>query len=73
MDYIYCIIIWDYTMSSIHGFRLLNSLIDILLTFEFGRETKILKVAISHNINYFKIEPALNCLKNQHNIGIPVG
>ena len=33
-------------MSSIHGFRLLNSLIDILLTFEFGRDITVLKMAI---------------------------
>ena len=41
------------------GFRLLGSLIDIVLTFEFGHNLLILKMAILDKVDNIEIEPAL--------------
>ena len=46
-------------ISSIQGFRLFYSLIDIILTFEFGHDITILKMTIFDNVDYIDIEPAL--------------
>ena len=43
----------------IQGFRLLGSLIDmvdIVVSFEFGRDIRILKVAIFKKVNYIETE-----------------
>ena len=43
---------------SIQGFRLFDSAIDIILTFGFGHDIVILKMAIFVNSSYIDIEPA---------------
>ena len=40
-------------------FRLLDSLIDVVLTFEFGHDSTILKMAMFDEVDYNDIEPAL--------------
>ena len=40
----------------IQGFRLLGSLIDIVVSFEFGHDVRILKVAIFKKVNYIETE-----------------
>ena len=42
----------------IQGFRLFDSSIDIVLTFEFGHTITLLKMAIFHKVDYIEIEPA---------------
>ena len=44
---------------SIQGFWLFGSSIDVVLTFEFGQDTTILKIAIFDKIDYIEIEPVL--------------
>ena len=43
----------------IHSFQLFDSLIDIVLTFEFGHDITILKMAIFTDADYIDIQPAL--------------
>ena len=44
---------------SIQGFWLFDSLIDIVLTFEFGHDIAVLKMAIFDEVDYIEIDPAL--------------
>ena len=44
---------------SIQDFSLFGSSIDVVLTFEFGQDTTILKMAIVDKIDYIEIEPVL--------------
>ena len=44
---------------SIQGFRLFNSLIDIVLIFEFGHDISILKVTIFGKVDDIEFQPAL--------------
>ena len=44
---------------SIQGFRLFDSSINILLTFEFGHYISTLRMAIFDKVDYIEIEPAL--------------
>ena len=41
------------------GFQLFDSSIDIVLTFDFGQDITILKMAIFDKVDYIEIEPAL--------------
>ena len=43
---------------SIQGFRLSDSSIDIVLTFGFGHDIVILKMAIFDKVDYIDIDPA---------------
>ena len=43
----------------IQGFQLFDSLIDIVLTFGFGHDIAILKMAIFNKVDYIDLEPAL--------------
>ena len=43
----------------IHGFRLFDSSIGIVLTFEFGHDITIMKMAIFDKVDFIDIEPAL--------------
>ena len=45
------------------GFRLLGSLIDIVLTFEFGHNLLILKMVILDKVDNIEIEPALRLIR----------
>ena len=47
------------SIFSIQGFRLIEYSIDIVLTFEFGHNITISKMAIFNKIDYIDIEPAL--------------
>ena len=44
----------------IQGFRLFNSSINIVLTFEFNHNITILKMAIFDKFDYIKIEPPIH-------------
>ena len=44
---------------SIQCLQLFNSLIDTVLTFEFGHDITILKIAIFDKVDHIEIEPAL--------------
>ena len=44
---------------SIQCFQLFDSLIDTALTFEFGHDITILKMAIFDKVDHIEIEPAL--------------
>ena len=44
---------------SIQGFRLFDISIDMVLTFEFGHDITILKMAIFNQLDNIEIEPAL--------------
>lgn len=46
-------------LFSIQGFRFFDSSIDIVLAFEFGHDTTILKMRIFDIVDYIGIEPAL--------------
>ena len=57
----------------IQGFRLFDSSIDIVLTFEFGHYITILKMAIFDKVDYIDIEPALQYMyreQSSHSIVI---
>ena len=47
---------------SIQDFSLFGSSIDVVLTFEFGHDITILKMAIFDKVDYIDIEPALACV-----------
>ena len=46
----------------IQGFRLFNSSIYTVLTFEFGQDLTTLKIAIFNEVDYIEIDPAVPAL-----------
>ena len=51
------VIVVEFTMCNLENRE--NSSIDVVLTFEFGHDITILKMATFYKVDYIEIEPAL--------------